>query len=158
MRLLIRNGIIILVALVISIWSIIPPEKKLRQGRDLRGGVSLVYSVAIKPGDKEDVVERVIDVLKKRIDPNGLSEIQMVKYGKDRIEITMPLPNRKVTALRTAFEAELNALTGAALDESAFQRIMRMPAAERDAEIKRISAGNAKREEALKDAATKPDA
>src|SRR5690349_11152286 len=108
MRSLIRTAIIIVTVIVIAIWSIIPPEKKLRLGRDLSGGVSLVYNVQVKPGDPPDVVAKVIDVLKKRIDPNGLSEISMVKQGQDRIEITMPLPGPKVKALKEAYEKELD--------------------------------------------------
>src|SRR5437762_10990537 len=119
MRSLIRTGIIIFVTIAIAIWSIIPPEKKLRLGRDLSGGVSLVYTVQVKPGDPPDVVAKVIDVLKKRIDPNGLSEIAMVKQGQDRIEITMPLPSPKVKKLKQDFENELSSLQGASLDDSA---------------------------------------
>ena len=92
MRSVVRNLIIVIAALVIAVWAIIPPEKKLRLGKDLRGGVSLVYSVMLRPGDPPDTVAQVIDVLKERVDPNGQSDITMVQQGRDRIEVTMPLP------------------------------------------------------------------
>ncbi len=158
MRSLIRTAIIIVATIVVAIWSIIPPDKKLRLGRDLAGGVSLVYNVQIKPGDPADVVSKVIDVLKKRIDPNGLSEIAMIKQGQDRIEITMPLPNDRVKRLKAAYEAQLESLSTATLDDSAIQRLMRTPTADRDHELARLAEGNAKREATLKDAAAKYDA
>jgi SecD/SecF fusion protein len=158
MRILIRNIIIVVATLLLAIYSIIPPEKQLRLGKDLRGGVSLIYTVLIQPGDPPDVVERVIEVLKKRVDPNGLSEISIVKNGQNRIEITMPLPNAKVKKLKEDYEAELRKIQASALDDSGLQLLLRTPPAERDLEIKRIAAGDAAREELLRAAATAYDA
>ena len=154
MRATVRHLIIILAVLAVSVWAIIPPSKRLALGRDLRGGFSLVYSVLIKPTDPPDVIERVIDVLKQRIDPNGLAEIQIAKQGRDRIEISMPLPNSSVKALREAYLAELNKISGSRLDTSQFERLMRLPDAQRDAEIVRLTAGNSERTELIRKAAT----
>jgi SecD/SecF fusion protein len=157
MRTLVRNIVLILFVLVVCIWAIFPPEKKLRLGKDLRGGVSLVYAVQLKPGDQSDVLERVIDVVKERIDPTGQADISIVRQGQDRIEITMPLPNDRVKKLKAAFEDELKKLGEISLDPSQFERIMRMPAAERDAEIAKVAAGNTQRLEQLKAAAAAQD-
>lgn len=153
MRVLVRNLILIAVVLAVAVWSIIPPEKKLRLGRDLRGGASLVYSVQLKPGDPSDVVPRVIEVLKQRVDPNGLSEISMVQQGPDRIEISMPLPNDTVKGLKQAYEAELKSLSSSTLDPAQFERLMRMSGQEQQAEIARVAAGNQRRAQVLTDAA-----
>src|SRR5690242_13966735 len=115
MRVLIRNLVIILVVMAVAAWSIIPPEKKLKTGKDLSGGVSLVYSVQVQPGDK-DVVPKVIEVLKNRVDPNDLAEISIMQQGRDRIEITMPLPSARVKKLKKAFEDELAKLAATNLD------------------------------------------
>src|SRR5689334_19666103 len=125
MRALIRNLVIVLVVMLVAVWSILPPEKKLRLGRDLRGGVSLVYSVQVKPGDPPDVVSRVMDVIRNRVDPNGLSEIAINQQGRDRIEITMPLPNERVKGLKAEYEAELRKLASSAIEPSQFERVMR---------------------------------
>ncbi len=94
MRHLVRTAILVVVVMAIFTISIFPPEKNLRLGKDLSGGVSLVYSLAIGPGeDSASTIARTIDVLKRRVDPDGLFEIAMVAQGRDRIEITMPLPN-----------------------------------------------------------------
>jgi SecD/SecF fusion protein len=157
MRVLLRNLAIVLGVLILSIWSIIPPEKKLRLGRDLRGGTSLVYSVQVKPGDPGDVVSRVIDVIKNRVDPNGLSEIAIVQQGRDRIEITMPLPNARVKKLKADYEAALQALAARSVDPAEFERVMRMDAAAREAEIARMAGKDEKRSQILRDAATTSD-
>src|SRR6187397_2304356 len=140
MRALIRNLMLILTVIVVCIWSIIPPDKKLRLGKDLRGGVSLIYSVQIKPGDPPDVISRVIDVLKQRVDPNGLSEISIAQQGRDRIEITMPLPSKRVKLLKEAYDAELAKLGAMSLDAAAFERLMRLEGPARGTEIQRVAA------------------
>ena len=52
MRHLLRNFIIVLLAILLFTWGLYPPSKKLRLGKDLAGGVSLVYAVNIEGGDK----------------------------------------------------------------------------------------------------------
>lgn len=136
MRQLIRNIAICLMVLVMSLWLIYPPGRQLRLGRDLGGGTSLIYRVQVAP-DEGDVIPRIIEVLKQRVDPNGLSEVQFVQRGKDRIEITMPAPSAEVNRLRKAYEAELQKLTIGDVDPSLFDRVMRMDPAERDKELDR---------------------
>jgi preprotein translocase subunit SecD len=157
MRALIRNLMLILTVIVVCIWSIIPPDKKLRLGKDLRGGVSLIYSVQIKPGDPPDVISRVIDVLKQRVDPNGLSEISIAQQGRDRIEITMPLPSKRVKLLKEAYDAELAKLGAMSLDAAAFERLMRLEGPARGTEIQRVAAGDQKRLTALTAASAAED-
>ena len=44
--------------------------KDVRLGKDLKGGVSLVYSVKVpETGDAEESIGKVIDVLKRRVNP-----------------------------------------------------------------------------------------
>ncbi|MCA9288095.1 MAG: protein translocase subunit SecD, partial [Phycisphaerales bacterium] len=125
---------------------------------DLRGGVSLIYSVAIGPGESaEQVLERTIDVLKRRVDPDGLFEISMVAAGRDRIEITMPLPGERVKELRAQYEAALEAVGRMSLTDSEFNRLMAMDRAAREAEITRIAQGNPPLEANLRAAATAAD-
>jgi len=154
MRALIRNLVIIAVALTVAAFSIVPPEKNLRLGRDLRGGVSLVYSVQLKPGDNKDVLGRVIDVLKDRVDPNGLSEIAIVQQGQDRIEVSMPLPNETVKRLKQDFETQLEKLDASTLAPSQFERLMRLSGQVQADEIARVAAGDARRAQVLTNAAT----
>src|SRR4051812_13477573 len=97
--------VIVLLALVLAVYAIYPPAKKIRLGKDLAGGVSLVYSVQMGPNDNpKDVIDKTIEVLKRRVDPDGLMEISMVQAGNDRIEITMPLPSEQVKGLKKKYD------------------------------------------------------
>jgi SecD/SecF fusion protein len=158
MRPVIRNTILVVVLLLAAAWSIIPPERQLRLGKDLRGGVSLIYSVMLKPGDPPDVIASVIDVLKSRVDPKGLSEITFRQLGQDRIEVSMPLPNERVKRLKRAFEDELKKLDQASFDPATFERVMRLSGLEREQEIARVSAGDPVRQAGLHEAAAASDA
>ncbi len=146
MRQLIRNITICFAVLVLSLWLIYPPQKQLRLGRDLGGGTSLVYMVQLGPEDR-DVIPRIIEVLKQRVDPNGLSEVQFVQRGQDRIEITMPAPSPAVAKLKKVFEDELAKLGAADVDPSLFERIMRMEEPARGDEINRAVSEPARRDQ-----------
>ena len=57
--------ILIVLILVGCLFSINPPEKKIRLGRDLSGGVSLIYSVTMEDdANREAVLSQTIEVLK----------------------------------------------------------------------------------------------
>lgn len=159
MRHLVRTAILVVVVMAIFTGAIFPPETNLRLGKDLSGGVSLVYSLAIGPGeDAPSTIARTIDVLKRRVDPDGLFEISMVAQGRDRIEITMPLPNDRVKALRAAYEQTLENIGRLALDDREFTRLMGMEPAAREAEIARVSSGSQSLAANLREAAAAADA
>ena len=68
--------------------------RDLRLGKDLRGGVSLVYKVEIpeEEVDPQSVLGTTIEVLKARVNPQGIFDISIEGSGRDRIEVVMPLP------------------------------------------------------------------
>jgi len=99
-----RTLILILFVLGVCAWAIIPPSERLRLGKDLRGGVSMVYTVRMPEGaDREAVLMQVIEVLKNRVNPTGVLDITITPQGVDRIEVVMPLPSPEVRALQVAF-------------------------------------------------------
>ncbi len=143
MRHYVRNMTIAIAMLILAFVVSNPPSKKIGLGKDLRGGASLIYSVEIGSTETAgEVIPQVIDVLKKRIDPNGLFEISIVRQGQDRIEITMPLPSEYVKELKQAFEDELAKLSVTSIDANEFEQIMRLPDQERSAELARIGASS----------------
>lgn len=159
MRPLLKTLFLVLAVLVVFTWAIIPPEKKLRRGKDLAGGVSMTYAVQIESNeDAKAILAKTIQVLKERVDPNGVMEISMVAQGRDRIEIAMPLPSERVKALRKEFEDALAELGRNRLSQSRLQQVMQLSAAEREAQIKQLSAGNANVEKLLGEAAVAFDA
>ena len=97
---------LLLIALLVGfcLFEVIPPQQKIRLGKDLQGGVSLVYAVKIADdADADDVLAQTIDVLKDRVNPQGILDIAMQPVGRDRIEVVMPLPNAEVRALQQEY-------------------------------------------------------
>jgi SecD/SecF fusion protein len=142
MSTIVRNALILLAVLAISIWAICPPEKQLRLGKDLAGGISLVYNVSIKPTDPSDTLALVTSVVKERLDPSGVLEISVVPLGNDRIEITMPLPSKKVNDLKKVFEASLDKAATSALTRDALERLALMQEPARTEQMKRYAGGD----------------
>lgn len=141
MSTLVRNALILLACLAISLWAVIPPEKNLRRGKDLAGGVSLIYGVNIKRTDAPDTLAKVSQNVKERLDPNGILEISVVPQGSDRLEITMPLPSDKVKALQQNFEDELKKVATSTLTRDELERIARISSAEERAKQLREKLG-----------------
>ncbi len=158
MRNLGSSALVILASIAIAIWAIYPPSKTLRLGKDLAGGATLVYGVDVKPGET-DVIGRVVEVIKERIDPNGVLEISVVAVGSDRIEITMPLPTNEVKTLRALFEETLKDKAFAATEVSTeeLNRVMALGADARAVQIAAIAGGDKVREDALNLAASAHD-
>ena len=101
---------VIIVVIGGCFWAVNPPEDRIRLGRDLSGGVSLVYSVRMPEGaDRPALLEQTIRVLSERVNPQGVLDIAMTPLGSDRIEVVMPLPNAEVKALAEAYRDHLNA-------------------------------------------------
>ena len=142
--------IIAVAMLLLAFWAANPPSETIGLGKDLRGGASLIYSVQIGSTESAgEVIPQVIDVLKKRIDPNGLFEISIVRQGQDRIEITMPLPSEKVKLLKQAFEDELSKLSVTSIEPGELERIMRLDHAQRALEIEHLGTASDKVLDAL---------
>ncbi len=159
MRHILRNAIFSIAILVLAVSAIFPVDKNIRLGKDLRGGVSLVYAVQIRPGDNaKDVLNRTIEVLKNRVDPNGMMEISMTAQGRDRIEVTMPLPGDRVKKLAADFDATLQSLRTQSLSSSDVDRITRLLEPDRSEEISRVAGEDAAYAERLRTAALAYDA
>ena len=126
-----RNTILVALLLLLAVTVIYPPKENLRLGKDLAGGVSLTYTVYLDRADTDDTVDQMIEVLKKRVNPQGLYEISFVREGRDRMVVTMPLPTEEVRGLKDKLDAELDKLGAYTLDISAIERAMRLSGAPR---------------------------
>jgi SecD/SecF fusion protein len=81
---------LIAVTTLIGILGLWPPKEKLKLGIDLSGGTILVYQTS-KEGARADYkLDDLVTSLKRRINPDGLLDIQIRKVGADRIEIIVP--------------------------------------------------------------------
>ena len=155
MHTLLRRTLLVLILVIAAAMAIYPPEKQLRRGKDLAGGVTLTY--AVDTGGDPAVIDQIIPVIKDRLDPQGVLDITIIRSGNDRIEITMPLPSERVKRLRSDFEAELAKLDVAAVTSDDLRRILAMPSDTRSSELVRIAAGSDERLAALRRAADLSD-
>ena len=97
----------------ICVWQVFPIGKKVRLGKDLRGGVSMVYSVTMPAsGDSQRVLAQVVESLKRRVNPQGVLDISLQPQGIDRIEVVMPLPSPEVRALGDEYRTKMTTLGG----------------------------------------------
>lgn len=83
-----------IIAFVIGIcfYLIYPPEKKLKKGLDLQGGVHVVLEVE-KTSEKENISEitdRALEIIRNRIDALGVTEPIIQKEGTNRIIVDLP--------------------------------------------------------------------
>ena len=138
------------------IW---PLSESIRQGKDLRGGFSLTYQLQIDPSQNAgEVMDTTITVLKDRVDPNGTLDLSIVPQGRDRLEITMPLPNERMKALRAEYLAMLDEIRQREITGRMLDRVLSMDRESRLPEIERLADGNERRLELLMRASKALDA
>src|SRR6266511_3147643 len=88
-RLLAMTLMLLLVAF--SIFTIWPPQRKIRLGLDIKGGTS--FLIRLKPGDKpitKAMLDQAVEVIRKRVDYFGASEPIISPVGNDRILVQIP--------------------------------------------------------------------
>ena len=108
MKSLTTRFILIAALTALCAWSLFPLDHAIKLGKDLRGGVSLLYAVELPEGaPSQGIVSQVIDSLKRRVNPQGVLDISFQPQGRDRIEIVMPLPGEDVKALQSAYREQL---------------------------------------------------
>jgi SecD/SecF fusion protein len=143
-----RNLVIVAAAITVALFALWKNEFRL--GKDLAGGVSIVYSVTMGPNDDpREVLPRLIDVVKRRVDPNGLMDLTIVAQGKDRIEISLPASSEQVKTRKRAFEEELARLGRATLNEGRIDALVRAPEGDRARMLEELAVGSARRRELL---------
>ncbi len=118
--------VIIVVVIGGCLWAVNPPEDRIRLGRDLSGGVSLVYSVRMPEGaDRVALLDQTIRVLSERVNPQGVLDIALTPLGSNRIEVVMPLPNEEVKRLADAYRDRLDTFVVATeIKRSALERTL----------------------------------
>jgi len=147
MRHLVRNSCMIAALLVLLSAYIWPVSETIRLGKDLRGGFSLTYQLQIDPSQNADeVMDTTISVLKDRIDPSGTMDLSIVPQGRDRLEITMPLPNDTIKKMRSEYLQMLEDIRVKEVTGRDFDRMLAMEGAEQQAQLDRLAGGNEARQ------------
>lgn len=96
-----RRVFLLVAALVIgSVLLLVLPDRPIKLGLDLAGGVRLVYRLdfeqaykdgALDPNTSKDaVIEETIGIMRGRIDPEGVLNPTLRRLGSDSIEVALP--------------------------------------------------------------------
>ncbi len=99
--------LLVILPVVAAILAIYPPEQKLKAGIDLAGGSSLLFEIdtaGLEDADKVGLSNRVMEVLKRRVDPGGQMNLIWRPIGNNRLEIQMPRPPQAALARRDAYD------------------------------------------------------
>lgn len=89
-----RNLFVLLFVAGLAIASLaIVMNKPARLGLDLKGGVELTLQArgtATQPVVDQESLDRTIDILRKRVDPQGVLEPEIQRSGSDQLTIAIP--------------------------------------------------------------------
>lgn len=124
--------IIVLVAL--ACWTLYPPDKTLKPGPDLGGGTSLIYQIdtqGLEEIEKRDLSQRMIKVLRRRIDPANIQNLIWLPQGNTRFEIKMPLASAKTRMKRKVFEQAKSELLAENITRAEIMKSLTKPVEER---------------------------
>jgi len=84
--------------------------RETRLGLDLQGGVQLVYQgqpTAQQPVTQESL-ERALDIMRERVDAFGVSEPELLRAGRDQLEVNLPgVENAERAAQQVGTTAQL---------------------------------------------------
>ena len=157
----IKPGTILIVVLVaLAIWTLYPPQETLKPGLDLAGGTSLIYEIdtfGLTEEEKEDLSQRMITVLRRRIDPINIQNLIWRPQGNDRFEIQMPLTSAEARQKREAYEEAERELLNKNLSRSKVVRLLKKPADERTTLFNELTQSDPNRLTILENLATNYD-
>ena len=135
--------IVLIAALVVlAVWVLYPPSMTLKPGIDLGGGTSLIYAIdaqGLSADEKRGLAERMITVLRRRIDPANIQNMVWRPQGNSRIEIQMPLSSAEAREKRVAYERALSELLTGNVTPAAIMRSVAKPADERAKDFQKFA-------------------
>jgi len=137
--------ILIAVLVVVAVWTLYPPDKTLKPGIDLAGGTSLIYEIdtqGLEGIEKKDLSQRMITVLRRRIDPANIQNLVWRPQGNARFEIQMPLASEETRQKRQDFEKTRDELLAGNINSAIILRGLQKPAEERTKDFEGFAQGN----------------
>ncbi|MFH1418824.1 MAG: protein translocase subunit SecD [Planctomycetota bacterium] len=153
--------VIIGVLVALAFASVNPIDEKMKFGIDLHGGYSLLYEIddtGLDGADKQGLSERVMRVLRERVDPKGVFNLVWRPVGHNRLEIQMPRPSDDIVEARKQFETLQEDVQHTVLHRSHVLRAVSKPPAERPAAVASLEHGIAARKPLLDAVAVAYDA
>ncbi len=85
--------LLIIAVVAFSIWKFYPLDKKINLGLDLQGGMQLLLEVdldKVPAAARADATERVVEVVRNRIDELGVREPVITKEGTNQVVVQLP--------------------------------------------------------------------
>jgi len=136
--------VLIIVLVVVSAWTLYPPDKTLKPGIDLAGGTSLIYEIdtqGLEGPEKKDLAQKMITVLRRRIDPANIQNLVWRPQGGTRFEIQMPLASEETREKRENFEKARSDLLAENINPAMILRSLQKPAEQRTKDFEEFARG-----------------
>ena len=130
--------VLIIVLVLFAGWTLYPPDKTLKPGPDLGGGTSLIYQIDtqdLEEHEKKDLAQRMITVLRRRIDPANIQNLIWRPQGSTRFEIQMPLASAEARTKRQNLDEAKDNLLAENISPAKIMRSLDKPAEERGADF-----------------------
>jgi SecD/SecF fusion protein len=152
--------VLIIVLVIVAVWTLYPPNKTLKPGIDLAGGTSLIYEIdthGLKEAEKKDLSQKLITVLRRRIDPANIQNLIWRPQGSTRFEIQMPLASAEARQKRQNYEKAETDLLDKNVSAAKIMRSLKNPAEERAELFKEFAQEDPNKLEILNTLATAND-
>ncbi|MHC4572229.1 MAG: protein translocase subunit SecD [Planctomycetota bacterium] len=152
--------VLIFILVVVAAWTLYPPSKTLKPGIDLAGGTSLLYEIdtqGLEQPKKRDLSQRMITVLRRRIDPANIQNLIWRPQGSTRFEIQMPLTSEETRQKRQSFERALSDLLSENINTAVIMRSLLKPTEQRTEDFENFAQGSSERLQILNQLATAYD-
>ncbi|MCX5643207.1 MAG: protein translocase subunit SecD [Phycisphaerae bacterium] len=137
-RNLVPKFVLIFALVAIAIAALYPPSKTLKPGIDLAGGTSLIYAInteGLTAEQEKDLAQKMITVLRRRIDPANIQNLVWRPLGNTRFEIQMPLASKETQDKRDEFQVAMDGLLAKNVNPATIMRALKLPAEPRKAEL-----------------------
>ena len=157
---LVPKIVLIIILVVVAAWTLYPPNKTLKPGIDLAGGTSLIYEIdtqGLEASEKKDLSQKMITVLRRRIDPANIQNLVWRPQGGTRFEIQMPLASEETHEKRRNFEEALTELLAKNINPAIIMRSLLKPPDQRTEDFNDFATGSSDRQKILADLATAYD-
>ncbi len=141
-RNLLPKFILILVLVVLAALALYPPSRTLKPGIDLAGGTSLIYAInteGLTADQQRDLAQKMIQVLRRRIDPANIQNLVWRPLGNTRFEIQMPLASKETQDKRDEYLAAMDSLLAKNINPATIMRALKLPPEQRKAELTKFA-------------------
>ncbi len=151
--------LLVLAVMVLCLAAMYPPQQRLKPGLDLQGGTTFVYEVNVPEGqDDREVIARTIEVLKKRVDPDGVRNLVWRAQAGNRIEIQMALAPAQTRAKRQAYLDATHALLAGNISPRQLRSALSSPPEQRDAFLSQLAGDRPAMQQTMAELARATDA